>query len=526
MRSRAQADDSFTFKFEAGPSSAVLGSLHTMAVGTSQRGGLQLRILQKGSGVGVEDAQHEIGQSYISFEGLLSTQDHEFEQRITKGASQEAHTGRIALAVRLPQAAVALARGLRTASRMQEVAALCARAGRHEEATALLQLSHQRRPLVRELVQGTALTPAEGSTVAANEIESASDGGLGWRLAAGSLLLKAGAEAPWPATLVELSRGAEAEFADLAVRGGRVSGGAADPFAVGASVMCQIYGTFTTRVIKAKPSERDGRFCYQLSTTYHSTTYTTYSESHPAYRVLAVGNGGVGAVLREAAAMGQCDLVCELLDKRVSPFEADPQGTTALHRAAATGQREVCQMLCQSGAVGYAANSQNLTAYDLAVQNQHVAVRRVFRQSAADRDLEECILRRDDPRGRRSSARDAQLDMWKPESEAPFVTPLMRAARQGNLERVRALITSEGTKQLHMRSKRRCTALLMAAEEGHVEVITALFEYKKQLALAEYIHVFTVTSHAPCPRPPCLVHYFYRRCTQPSFLVFLVPAGE
>ena len=166
----------------------------------------------------------------------------------------------------------------------------------------------------------------------------------------------------------------------------------------------------------------------------------------------------------------------ELLDNKVSPFETDAQATTALHRAAAAGQDQACRLLCRAGAVGFAKNSQNLTAHDLAVQNWHVGARRIFQPSASDLDLIEAAA----ISGQDGWQSQGRHDAWKSEAHEPFVTPLMRAALQGDLEDVKDLITSKGTEQLNKRSKRRCTALLIAAEEGHVEVITALFENKKK----------------------------------------------
>ena len=197
----------------------------------------------------------------------------------------------------------------------------------------------------------------------------------------------------------------------------------------------------------------------------------------PVHRCLTVSQGGVGGLLREAAATGQLSLLKELLRNKVSVFEVDAQASSALHRAASAGQGDACRLLCSAGAVGFATNAQNLSAYDLAVQHQHNDVRRVFQPSAADRDIEEARLN-----GNNTNFESEHVE-WKLESEPPFVTPLMRAARLGNLDDVNRLILNEGIKQLHMRSKRRCSALLMAAEGGHVEVMTALFESKRKAGL-------------------------------------------
>ena len=175
------------------------------------------------------------------------------------------------------------------------------------------------------------------------------------------------------------------------------------------------------------------------------------------------------------------------MHNKVSVFETDAQATSALHRAASAGQGDACRLLCRFGAVGFTTNAQNLSAHDLAVQHQHNDVRRVFQPSAADRDIEESR------QGGNSKSFKVELsDEWKLESQPPFVTPLMRAARSGNLDEVNRLISFKGIEQLNMRSKRGSSASLMAAEAGHVEVMTALFGKRKAGLEATTHEHFTV----------------------------------
>ena len=451
------------------------------------RGALLLRIYKTTS---LGDVEVEVGTVEIELEVLLEAQSHTFEQRImgTGTDGEGAHIGRVKLSVLVPPPALLLTQGLRAASRMQEVAALCARAGRHAEATALLQLSHQRKPfaLVERKHSAPVAAPAAAApAVEATQLELTKTKDLQGRLAAGQMLLEAGAEAPWPATLVELSKGAEQDFAELAVRlSGRVDGGTSDPFAVGALVVCpEPYGGGRTLgAIETRPSDDEGLRCYVVR------TQRGRKQSVRVHHCLTMSQGGVGGLLREAAAAGLLSLLEQLLHNKVSVFETDAQATSALHRAALEGQGDACRLLCRFGAVGFTTNAQNLSAHDLAVQHQHNDVRRVFQPSAADRDIEEARQG-----GNRKSFKIELSDEWKLESQPPFVTPLMRAARSGNLDEVNRLISFKGIEQLHMRSKRRSSALLMAAEGGHVEVMTALFESKRKAGLEATTHEhFTV----------------------------------
>ena len=80
---------------------------------------LQLRVLAT-----TTSGEELLGHVHIKLEGLLATQDHEFEQPIM---NRQEHIGRIALSVQVPAAAMRVTRAIREASRMQEVAALCVR---------------------------------------------------------------------------------------------------------------------------------------------------------------------------------------------------------------------------------------------------------------------------------------------------------------------------------------------------------------------------------------------------------------
>ena len=153
---------SFEYKMADG---TLLTQLEQTMLGAEAagRGALLLRIYKTTS---LGDVQVEVGTVEIELEVLLEAQSHTFEQRImgTGTDGEGAHIGRVKLSVLVPPRALLLTQGLRAASRMQEVAALCARAGRHAEATALLQLSHQRKPFALVERKHSAPSAAAPST--------------------------------------------------------------------------------------------------------------------------------------------------------------------------------------------------------------------------------------------------------------------------------------------------------------------------------------------------------------------------
>ena len=139
--------------------------------------------------------------------------------------------------------------------------------------------------------------------------------------------------------------------------------------------------------------------------------------------------------------------------------------------AAAAGQEQACRLLCLAGAAGFAANAQNLTPHDLAIQNGHVGARRVFQPSASDLDVAEAALSTEDPRGRRPSSADTQ---WKPETQDPFLTPLMRAAMVGDAAGV-ALLVKLGARVGDVDAEGR-TALHLSAGYGGMDAAAALLD--------------------------------------------------
>ena len=460
-------------------------------------------------------AAKPIGVVRVDLATLLSSREQQLELRVMdeKAGPRAVQLGRAAITVRVPDAALKISLQMHTAAKMQAVAALCARAGQPKEAKALLELAHKRRRLDPPAVARWRSAQKIHTPVAAKAADAS------WQLPAAEMLLQSG-DTAWPSTLVALADSVEHDFVKRALE---MRHAEANPFGQGAVVLYQTYyGGFSYGKIVRAAQLIDGRGWYEFAN----------SQRVPSYSVFAVSSSGVGAVLREAAAAGKVDLVNELLLRGVSPFESDAQATTALHRAASGGSEqseEVCRRLCAAGAVGSAQNMQNLTPLNLAVRSKNVRCRRVFEPSASDKDVQEYMeatgvqtalsegylpaatMDTHSPQDRAARLlADTHSPVLRKQSGSPVlspgvrkqsgspvrvtpgsrrgyvheagagaamgITPLMLAARAGQLDEVKKLILRKGTEGLTERSQRRCTALLMAAEEGHTEVMTSLLE--------------------------------------------------
>ena len=98
--------------------------------------------------------------------------------------------------------------------------------------------------------------------------------------------------------------------------------------------------------------------------------------SLPTARVFVPDSrAGLGALLREASALGSAPLVAELLRLGVSVFCVTRTGTTALHRAAEAGRVEVCRLLVEAGADPFLDNAQQASPYEESVRKRQSKVR-------------------------------------------------------------------------------------------------------------------------------------------------------
>jgi uncharacterized protein len=184
-----------------------------------------------------------------------------------------------------------------------------------------------------------------------------------------------------------------------------------------------------------------------------------------ATRMAMLDDGGLGALLREAAAAGHKDLVSSLLKARVSTSLRSTNARSALHMAAENGEAEVCRLLIaiEQGDGADIPDKQGQTALTLCSSQ---AVRRVLVPTDSDLDVQEASLPNTDHEASAVAVENVSN-----------VTPLMLACREGRLETAQNLVM-EGV-DIKQRSKRGCTALSMAAEAGHTDLVGLLLKSQK-----------------------------------------------
>ena len=217
---------------------------------------------------------------------------------------------------------------------MFNTARLCAGTGHHETAVRLLEMSVSLWPLRRDSPRARIVQAALHSSGAHERHR--------WRLEAA--ILTEGMMQPWPSTLVRLVADAKDQPLNEAFATICETLDDAPRFDVGAHVLCW-------------PARFDS-----INNVWQSGT--VLRERHGAVRdvrldsgevvyelmphaVLAIAIGGPGAVLRSAARHGSYELLETLLRRGISPFEADLNAETALHRASAKGHAACCRLLLE-----------------------------------------------------------------------------------------------------------------------------------------------------------------------------------
>lgn len=301
------------------------------------------------------------------------------------------------------------ARSRQQARRQFSCAVLAAREGEHGNAALLLRLTVETdapsaafvadvdRVLASEFVEAAARQPCptphrqqsmapggatdllmERSTAAhVTEVRSAIRHER-WRLDAVRLLTAEGLGAPWPGTFVR-----------LATEGGPIILRACAMLAVQHSRVVSREEHDEVLVLDEDEVWARG----EIERVLPSTSLAACDDAPPMFavkvgrlhlkaeskNVLVPSSGGVGAVLREAASASSAELVSALLELGVGVFEADLSGSTALHAAAYAGSVEVCRALLDARADPLQENAQQLSAYELAVQQKRNGVRRLVR---------------------------------------------------------------------------------------------------------------------------------------------------
>jgi ankyrin repeat protein len=163
--------------------------------------------------------------------------------------------------------------------------------------------------------------------------------------------------------------------------------------------------------------------------------------------VATVAAAGSNASLIEAVKNGSPAHIRALLKQRVDVNASEIDGTTALHWAARSDDRETVQLLLQAGANVHASNRYGLTPLAVAATNGSAAVVAALLRAGADPNT------------------------TSPEGE----TVLMSAARSGDRPSVLALLDrgAEVNAREHWFGE---TALMWAAAEDHPDVVAALVD--------------------------------------------------
>jgi ankyrin repeat protein len=174
----------------------------------------------------------------------------------------------------------------------------------------------------------------------------------------------------------------------------------------------------------------------------------------------------------------QTSAVRTLLQQRVDPNSADPDGTTALHWAAQKNNVEIADVLIHAGANAKAANRYGVTPLSLAATNGNAAMLELLLKSGADPNTklayDETVLMTASRTGvadavgvlLRHGADVNAKESWRGQ------TALMWAAAEGNLATVELLLKAGA--DLHARENGGFTPLLFAVRQGKIDVLRAL----------------------------------------------------
>jgi len=173
----------------------------------------------------------------------------------------------------------------------------------------------------------------------------------------------------------------------------------------------------------------------------------------------AADAAGNGARLADAAMQGDREAVRALLKKHADVNEAQGDGMTALHWAAAKDDLEMAKLLIAAGANVKAVNRVDaITPLSLAATNGNAAMIAVLLQAGADPNT----------------------------ATADGATPLMTAAAAGSADAVKTLL-DRGAQVNAKESARGQTALMFAAAKNRAAAIKVLLENKADPAITSNV---------------------------------------
>ena len=389
--------------------------------------------------------------------------------------------------------------GAAAAERMVAVAAICARAGQHGAAAALLRLAVARRPL-----DARHAAAVEAALAAAEGAGAAELGSHRWVLdcaayALGELQLSE----PFPATLTHLVGAAPPAVQRLlgvlylALRHPAPGAGKLTREQSHGVAMLAERDAHALRPGQLVLRRNDERRCWdrgRIHAVLDGGAYEVKVGVRDFVKRIEPGeylvpcSSGIGAVLLAAAAAGLPLVVGSLLAANVpATIYCDEHANTALHAAAARpGNAATVQMLLDAGAPRWGFNAVNRRPFFVAMVHHATDVRRVIKPSPSDLDFGPAPPSADTPVGAVAAAADAEaaaaaLQLWRSAFGAAGgvdaagddgVTALMAAARFGRAEALQLLLDRGASTAA--RSRRGCTALSIAAEEGFAPLVRAL----------------------------------------------------
>ena len=387
---------------------------------------------------------------------------------------------------------------------LYNVARLAAQAGEHKHAVDLLLLWHDMRNKAsgrdRRLSRpGGNLSPGAVALRKATSFDYVDAGRQDCRTAlmrTVEYLLEQGCPAPWPETVVKLmskdtdgfQRKTETLMVDdiqrIVLKAIETRD---DPFGVHARVLVKEGDDPATIWRTASITQIGDTEEATLQAGCHYKVHIgggRYGTDLPQHKVVSTTEGGLGSLMLCAARLGEVTLVEALLKAGVSLFECDQHANTALIVASEEGQDGVCRVILEWNVPheetmkGLRAlrNLQRQNAYDVAVSRQKDAVLRVFQPSTSDKIFK--ILKKSEKTYHRMTLQ--QKVQGKARKWHCGVTTLMLACRENDTHLVHELInhhvdSSMRTEvDLKQDLEEPCTALTIAAEDGHIEITDAL----------------------------------------------------
>lgn len=298
------------------------------------------------------------------------------------------------------------------------LARLCALHNHSDSAIKLLQMSLHNWPLRDESPRARIVQAALHAAGAKEEHR--------WRLEAA--VLTDGMQQPWPSTMCTLIVRANDDNLTTAFAMLVAALEESSRFTVGARVLVW---TPTPTTASADEGTWENGTITQLRWSDRKDVRLDNGMvlmARPLEHVLAVSEGGPGACLRSASKRGANMLMQAMLERGISPFEANLNGTTALHRAAKSGLVDTCKLLLNARADGYMANSAGASPFGEALTKGHMAVVRLFQPLLSDLDVTEFA----------HTGAHGRLDAKRTPTEVPSRCADWRCCRRDGLSTLRA----------------------------------------------------------------------------------------